>query len=303
MADKKTHDEYVAELKIKNPTVEVVEEYINARTPILHHCLVHDVFWKTLPSRALMGAGCNKCKEERFHKTRCKTHEQYVDEVFKINPDIVVTGTYINARTPIEHYCKQHGVAWMSYPDNILRGIGCKQCGNEKIKNKNIKLHDEYVKELNMINPDIEVVGEYMGANTSILHKCKIDGHMWNAKPANILSGKGCPCCVESHGERYIRQWLQEHNIIYSYQKIFDDCKNKRPLPFDFYIPEYNVCIEYDGEQHFKKVDHFGGEVGLKQRQYNDNIKTSYCKNHNIHLLRIPYYKNVEEELEKFFIH
>ena len=303
MSKKKTHEEYVDELKQKNPTVEVIGKYIDADTSIMHHCLQHNVFWSTAPSRVLRGAGCEKCRIEKFRRVRCKTHEQYITEVSHINKDIVVIGEYVDARTPIDHYCKKHNIVWKSYPDNILRGIGCKECGNEKIRDKNIKTHNEYVEELSMINPNIDVIEEYRGANISILHHCKIDGHIWAARPGNILFGKGCPKCNDSHGEKQICRWLYDNNINYISQKTFNDCRNKRLLSFDFYLPDYNICIEYDGEQHFRPVDIFGGEEGFQQRQINDDIKTKYCISNNISLLRIPYNKNIDEELNNFFIH
>lgn len=308
MSKKKTHEEYVQELVVKNPTVEVIEQYVNTNTPILHHCLVHDMFWKTTPARALRGVGCEKCKMEKFRETRCKTHEQYVKEVADINPDIIVVGKYINARTPIKHYCKKHNILWNPYPDSILRGVGCKECGNEKTRDKNIKSHDKYVKDLHIANPNIEVIEEYRGANIAILHRCKIDGYIWMARPVNTLFGKGCPQCNETKGERRIRKWLEDCNMEFVYQKTFNDCKDLRALPFDFFVPKYNLCIEYDGEQHFKPIDFDGNGPELTLQQfakttYHDEIKNQYCRNNNIKLLRIPYFENVEDELEKFFIH
>ena len=83
-------------------------------------------------------------------------------------------------------------------------------------------------------------------------------------------------------------------------QKRFKDCKNLKPLPFDFYLPLLNVCIEYDGIQHFIVNEHFDGVQGLIDRQRNDDIKTNYCKSNNIHLLRISYKDNIEEKLISF---
>lgn len=94
--------------------------------------------------------------------------------------------------------------------------------------------------------------------------------------------------------------WLDSHGVKYMQQKAFDDCCDIKPLPFDFYLPEYNCCIEYDGEQHYRAVDYFGGEDGFKKTVAHDNIKNDYCKNNDIKLLRIPYYANVEEELNNF---
>ena len=305
---RKTHSTYVEELKIKNPTLEVVEQYVNSHTPILHHCLVHDIFWSTTPTRALAGVGCEECRKEKFRQVRCKTHEEYIREVKKVNPNIDVVGQYVDAKTPIEHYCNKHSISWRSYPDNILRGIGCKECGNEKAREKNIKSHSQYVKDLDFVNPSIEVIEEYQGVNTAILHRCKIDGYVWRAQPANILFSKGCPQCNESKGERQVRQWLDKNIISFIYQKTFTDCIDLRVLPFDFYIPKYNLCIEYDGEQHFRPVDFNGkGDEWANQQflttQKHDEIKNQYCKDNNISLLRIPYFKSVEEELETFFIH
>jgi very-short-patch-repair endonuclease len=78
-------------------------------------------------------------------------------------------------------------------------------------------------------------------------------------------------------------------------QKKFEDCKNLkvgrycRRLPFDFYLPEFNTVIEYDGRQHFKPIEKRGGEESYKRIQINDEIKNKYCKDNGIKMIRIPY--------------
>lgn len=86
-------------------------------------------------------------------------------------------------------------------------------------------------------------------------------------------------------------------------KKKFEDCKDKKPLPFDFYLPNNVICIEYDGEQHTKPIDYFGGIESYECTVRHDKMKNEYCKNNGISLLRIPYNKNVEEELNNFFIY
>ena len=297
------HDEYVQDLAIKNPLIEVVEQYVNAKTKIMHHCLKHDVYWAITPDGVLHGRGCRQCGKEKYYKSRSKTHDQYVHEVEVVNPNIIVVGQYINNKTPIEHYCQIHNVTWSAAPDGILSGYGCSECRKEKISYKTSKTHEQYVVELAIANSDIEVIDKYLGANIPILHRCKIDGYEWLAQPANLLSGCGCPQCNESSGERKVRQWLQSHEVAYIFQKTFADCKDQKQLPFDFYIPAYNTCVEYDGEQHFRSVDLWGGDEYFERLQLHDSIKTRYCKDNNIHLLRISYKQNVNKELEKFFIH
>ena len=112
---------------------------------------------------------------------------------------------------------------------------------------------------------------------------------------------QSCGCSHRSLGEQYIESILDDCNIIYHQQFTFDDCVNIYKLPFDFYLPTYNLCIEYDGEQHFRSVDHFGGEDGFRQRKRNDEIKNQYCQDNNIKLLRIPY-TTPEEKIKEIIL-
>lgn len=300
MSKKKTHEEYVAELAIKNPNVEVIEKYSGANTLIEHHCIIHDIYWNITPHNALYGKGCKECKREKESISKRKLHEKYVAELFVVNPHIEVLEEYVNAKTAILHRCTIHNVTWKVSPDSVLQCGGCKQCHYEKIGNKLRKTHEKYVNELMIVNSNIDVIEQYVDAKTPILHKCKIHNITWKAQPCHVLEGHGCPRCKESFGEKQISEWLYKHDIAYIPQKTFNDCKNKQPLPFDFYIPAYNLCIEYDGEQHFRSIEFFGGEKSFIQRQHNDKIKNQYCQDNSIQLLRIPYFKNVEEELNKF---
>jgi hypothetical protein len=90
--------------------------------------------------------------------------------------------------------------------------------------------------------------------------------------------------------EKRIEIYLIENNIVYKKQKTFPTCKYKSLLKFDFYLDEYNILIEYDGEQHFKPISVFGGLEGFERTKQSDNIKNEWCLNNNIHLLRIPFY-------------
>ena len=114
------------------------------------------------------------------------------------------------------------------------------------------------------------------------------------------------------HGDKYDYSLVVYYNnstpvkIIYGgvvYEQLpqnYKDCKNVNYLRFDFYLPDYNILIEYDGRQHFEVVDIWGGEEGLKKTKINDNIKNRYCEKNGIHLLRISHFENVEDELNKY---
>ena len=292
---KRTQEEYIKEVSLINSNIKVLGTYINNNTPILHECLIHNVKWNAVPYSVLDGHGCRKCGNEILANDRRKNREQYVRDLMEVNPNIIVVGEYINAHTPTLHRCLIDGYEWYAKPNNILSGRGCPKCGGTMKK-----LHEEYVEELALINPSVEVIGQYIDAKTPISHKCLIDGCVWDSSPTNMLSKGGCPQCNESLGERQVRQWLEKRDIKYEFQKPFKDCCDKKPLPFDFYLENYNVAIEYQGGQHYYPVDYFGGEEKFKLQQKHDNIKREYCKNNGIRLLEIPYYKKVEEELNNF---
>lgn len=286
---KKTHDIYIEELSKINPNVEVIGNYINNKTKILHRCKIDGYEWEVCPSNILSGKGCPVCSGKKK-----RTHHEYMIEVAKLNENIEVVDEYINCNTKILHKCKIDGCEWYATPNAILSGKGCPKCsGNVK------KTHEEYVSDVCFINENIEVLGNYINAQTPILHKCKMCGCEWFAKPNSILNGTGCPKCKESKGEKIISFWLDNMNVLYEQQKIFEDCKDVKPLPYDFYLPEYNLCIEYQGQQHYFPIKYFGGESKFIIQQRHDNIKREYCRNNNITLLEIPYYKDVYIELEK----
>ena len=298
----KTHDEYVNEVKLVNPNIDVIEKYVSAKTPILHVCKTHNVEWMARPYNILLGMGCSKCKSEKIIKSQTKEHQQYVIEVASTNPNVEVIEEYINGHTPILHRCKIHNVEWKIRPYEVLGGHGCNQCRIDKMRNASKKDHQQYVEELNLTNNNIMVVGEYVNARTHILHKCLLCGNEWDVTPDSLLRGTGCPKCKTSLGEKKIAQLLEDNKIHYIRQYKFDDCKDIRSLPFDFYLPEYNLLIEYDGQQHFEPVDYFGGEDDFKIIQLHDQIKTQYCKQNNICLLRISYQQDIEEELNNFLL-
>jgi very-short-patch-repair endonuclease len=103
------------------------------------------------------------------------------------------------------------------------------------------------------------------------------------------VRGNGCQHCNESKGEKEIAKFLNKYDINYDRQHKFPDCKNIYTLPFDFYIPSMRTCIEFDGEQHFHPVSHFGGIMAYESLKINDKIKNDYCEDNYISLIRIRY--------------
>jgi very-short-patch-repair endonuclease len=78
-------------------------------------------------------------------------------------------------------------------------------------------------------------------------------------------------------------------DINYIRQQKFKDCRYKNPLSFDFYLPDHNICIEFDGKQHYIPNERFGGLDEFKNTKIRDDIKNKWCSNNNIELIRIKY--------------
>lgn len=272
-------------------------EYINNATKLQYICPKHrnkGVLEMTF-ANFTKGRGCPYCANRVK-----KTQEEYEAELAIKKPTIKVIGKYINLKTKIEHECIVCGYRWDVLPDNMLHvSNGCPKCGKRAPLNQN-----ELINRIAKIDDSIEVVGKYYNTVTKMSFRCKKCENVWDARPNNILKGKGCPNCKSSKGEKEVARILDELDVLYKPQFKFRDCKDELPLPFDFYLTDYNICIEYDGGQHYKPCT-FGGiskeqaRVNFELAKKHDKIKDAYCKQHNIKLVRIPYweYNNIKNIL------
>lgn len=244
------------------------------------------------------GKGCPYCA-----KRVKKTQEEYEAQLKERKPTIKCLGKYETLKTKIEHMCLVCGYHWYVKPDLLLNSSnGCPKCGKRAPLT-----HADLIERVAKVDNSIEVVDTYKDYNTKIAFKCKKCKHIWYAKPNNILSGKGCPFCKASKGEKRVSQVLDKLGVEYYKEYSFSDCRNEHVLPFDFYIPSLNTCIEYDGRQHFEPCTINGmhqeqANKAFADTQFRDSIKTRYCEEHDIKLLRISYldYDNVEEIILSF---
>lgn len=201
---------------------------------------------------------------------------------------------YKDNKSNLETICP-NGHEWKTTFNRFKNGTRCCYCEN------NQPLDINYIKQ-QLNNEGYELLSkEYKNNHTPLIMKCPkghiTDGTTWN----HFQNGTRCSRCNNSKGEEKIEKWLKENNLEYNSQYRFNDCKGKsKSLPFDFYLPYYNICIEYDGKQHYK-INCFNYTLlDLMDRKYLDNIKTKYCEDNNIKLIRIPYWEkdNIEQILE-----
>jgi hypothetical protein len=163
--------------------------------------------------------------------------------------------------------------------------------------------YEEYVEVLHNKHPFVDLIGDYQTLQDDSEFFCRRCNSSWVDRPI-LVKNRGCPICDNNRAENLIGEVLQKYNIKYKRQYTFNDCKDKKLLPFDYYLLDYHVLCEYDGEQHFYPV---GFGCHNKQEAYDkflytkthDAIKNQYCSDNNIHIIRIPYWekKNIEEFL------
>jgi hypothetical protein len=256
--------------------------YINSHSKIKLICSVHGEF-EQKPNNHLNGAGCQKC----YHTNKNIGNDEFIKKAKQIHSDKYdyLLTEYSGSNHKVKINCSFHGV-FEQRASNHLSGKGCLKCYNES------KLSDD----LEFIEKAIEKHGnkydysnlKYINDKTKVKIICPNHGE-FEQKPSNHLMGQGCPICRESKGEREVRKFLNDNNIDFVPQHKFPDCKHKSLLPFDFYLPEYNTCIEYHGEQHYKPIKYFGGHNRFIKQQKLDLIKETYCNDNNIKLVVIKY--------------
>jgi len=301
---KLTTEEFIKKAKNIKPNYDFSKvEYMGANVKVKITCDKGHEF-EIAPSNFMNSKGCAICTLKR----RTLTTKEFIKRAKEIKPNYNFSKVeYVNAKTKVKVTCeKSH--EFEIRPGHLLSGIGCTKCSRRyRCTTK------EWIVEAKKIKPfyDFNNV-EYVRSHTKVKITCE-KGHEFKISPANFMSGKGCAKCSSSKGEEKIRDFLNENNVLFLEQKRFDDCKCKNSLPFDFYIPSHNICIEYDGEQHHNPI-YFGSrkdktkeevkilaENKLKKIQARDAIKTKYCKENNINLIRIPYteFDNISSILNK----
>ncbi len=270
--------------------------YINSRTKVKIVCPEHGIF-EQKPNSHLQGQKCFKCMETK------KTLKSFIEEsnIIHNNKYDYSLVKYKNAHTKVKIICPEHGVFEQTPNVHITKKCGCKKCSD---KNQQLS-KDEFIIKSNILHNnkyDYSLV-EYVGTYNKVKIICPIHG-VFEQTPNNHMNNNNeCPLCKSniSKGEEKIILYLENKKIKYIWQHTFSNCKLKRLLPFDFYLPEYNMCIEYDGRQHFESVEYFGGVKTLYKTKERDNIKNEYCLKNNIRLIRISYKEDLVVKLNSLF--
>ena len=212
---------------------------------------------------------------------------------------------YVDCVTKVCIICPIHGEFWQK-PVDHLRGAGCKHCACVNNGKTTVLTTEDFIRKARLVHGnkyDYSLVHKDAKSTDIVPIICNKHGIFYQALQHH-KRGSGCPHCQKSYGEERIDKFLKLHDIEFSRQhKMFNEdlfCKNKKFF-VDFFLPKYNVVIEFNGAQHYRPVDFFGGQEKFIQQQNRDASLRFYCENHKIKLIEIPYteYDNIEEILTK----
>jgi hypothetical protein len=285
-------------------------EYKHHATKVRIVCFDHGEFEQT-PNSHLNGRGCPTCGRISSNKNRMVKTCDLVKRFAVIHKgkyeylSMVYRGMFKN----ITIGCPIHG-NFEQLALNHSKGEGCPKCkygGLDILKPKGIDrfIHDAVIAHGDKYNYS-QV--DYKQCKIKVKIFCnKCNSYFFQTPDNHLNGGSGCPKCIRPKGSSIIERYLEDRHLNYKPEHRFPNCVNIRPLPFDFYLPNKSICIEYDGIQHFKPVN-FTGKLSedevmseFENGKIRDNIKNKYCKDNNIKLIRISYLNidNIPQILDK----
>lgn len=304
MTKKKTHDEFNAEFTaLANGEYSLLSVYQTTHIKVEVKHEECGTIYEVSPAKFLSGRRCPKCQGKRISKTKQKQNDLFLEELKRVRgEDFQPLQEYKGAGKRIEVLHAPCAKSFEVTPNNLISNkSGCPHCyGNFT------PTTEDFINSVEKTYSDrYEVLGEYVNNRVKVKVKHRPCGFEWSVIPKDFLKGHGCPKCQSSKGEEFIRGWLTSKDVRFEEQVRFKDCRNKRPLPFDFLVwfnDDEFALIEFDGSQHFGKSNYWGGASSLDKVKLHDEIKNIYCESNGIKLLRIPHWwlrsKRIYRELE-----
>jgi hypothetical protein len=262
------------------------DKYENKNQKVDLICKIHGVFNQNIGNHLYHKAGCPKCGlkvRKKLYNPVLKFKEVHGDKYDYSKVD------YKSIKSKVEIICIKHGSFYQT-PNTHLKGSGCPKCGLINMSGKLKKPLVDFINKCKDVHDNIydydEVCYENLSDKIKII--CKEHGVFYQ-RAFSHQQGYGCSRCNKSKGEKKIEYFLNKNKIYFEYNKHFETCRNKNTLPFDFFIPKMNICIEFDGIQHYESIEYFGGDDKLKYQNRLDCIKNKWCLENNILLVRISY--------------
>lgn len=192
----KTREQFIEELKTRNPNIEVIGDYLGTHTKIKVRCKKHNVTYMAEPNVLLKGSGCRKCLSEKISKRFLRDKEDFAREIEDKYPDIELLSDYVNNRTKVKVRSKKCGHEWYRTAGDLLINPNCPICSKKEWAESRKKTNEEFADELKKINPNISLLGTYEKRRVKVRVKCNKCNYEWESSPDSLLQGCGCPSCA-----------------------------------------------------------------------------------------------------------
>lgn len=308
---KKTHEEFLKQKEDKGTLnhIDVLSRYDGMHNSMDFYCNIHDEYFTQNPVDLLNSCGCRQCGYDQITKGAKNRFYKYADMFIAKGYKVVTKHEeYINSHSKIKYICPNHPDVIQEMVAADIKYYGCRLCAIDKVAGAN-KYTFEYVESEFEIRDYDLLETEYHNNKTPMRYRCRKHPNCIQTVTLNHLlsHNSGCYMCSESSGEHKARLFFDKYNIEYIPQKTFEGCKYKNLLRFDFYLNDYNILIEIQGEYHFIPIQFCGISTEKANENFGnqlirDKIKREYCKKNNIDLLEIPHFlfDEIEDILDNY---
>ena len=304
---KRLYDLFLQKCKEKNCIpVTTFEEFHGYDTEMAYICPIHGKTSTLMERISNEDAWCRKCGHMRISECRTLSNEDVKRRVESKNGNVLLNPEEYQGSTVrnLRVLCGRCGNQFVTSLSSINNGSGmCPTCGSEVCGSKT-KYSMEDIIEMSNIDGVSMVVNpeDYKNMETKLKFLCSSCNQQYTTTPHLYIIGgfTRCENCkIKSQGQEDIKNVLNEFRVEYIPQMRFDDCRDKRRLPFDFYLPAYNLLIQFNGGQHYYSVEYFGGQEHLEYVQKHDAMKKQYAIDNGFDYLVISYedQKNIREIL------
>lgn len=280
------HAEFVDKMQMINPDIEIISTYKSDRDKVKCKCKLCNYEWEDSATHLKQGRGCGNCK-------RLKKREENAQNFF-LTSSLVHNNkydyskfVYVDSQTKGIIICPEHG-EFLQIPNSHIKGRGCPKCAGNNWK----RTSSEFIEKAQKLHGNDYDYSEvdYRTCKDKVLIICNKCGQRFLQTPDGHLQGKGCSNCkLQSQTKVYnkLKQSFPSEEILFEVgSRTIPWLKAQR---FDIYFPKYNIAVEYNGEQHYVPVEHFGGQIGLEQTQKRDLLKREKCNENQCVLFELKY--------------
>lgn len=317
--------QYEKQFNDKFPNLTLLTKYVNGRTDIKVKCDICGHIWLTNPTSLLTRKlGCQVCANRRSGLNGRKSQQQFWNDLKIVNPNVVVLEKYEGNKVPIKVKCTVCGYTWKARPNDLLTSRGrCSKCGDakhaysrlifckkyQKIRAKNRdESYQHYIQSafayyFYLKHPHARLLTLFKGQHQQVKVKCLECGNTRWVDAVGLLIAPACISCERTNisiGEQKIIDLLSQAHIHYQYPYIPANLVDKYPLHYDFRV-KGKYLIEFQGEQHYRPVDRYGGVKQFNIQQEHDQMKRQWAKDNGFILIEIKFNESIKQKLSQYF--